>query len=48
MPHYYLGYAFKERGQKARAIQEFRAYLKARPDAEDRKDIEQEIEDLGG
>jgi tetratricopeptide (TPR) repeat protein len=48
MPHYYLGYAYKERGQRARAVHEFKAYLAARPDAEDRKDIEQEIEDLGG
>jgi tetratricopeptide (TPR) repeat protein len=48
MPHYYLGYASKERGQKARAIQEFKAYLAAKPDADDRKDIEREIEDLGG
>jgi cellulose synthase operon protein C len=48
MPHYYLGYAFKVRGQRARAIQEFKAYLAKRPDAEDRKDIEAEIEDLGG
>lgn len=48
MPHYYLGHAYKERRQRSRAIQEFRAYLKLRPDADDRKDIEQEIEDLGG
>ena len=48
MPHYYLGFAYKERGQQARAIQAFRAYLGAKPDAEDRKDIEREIEDLGG
>jgi cellulose synthase operon protein C len=48
MPHYYLGHAYKERRQRSRAIQEFRSYLKLRPDADDRKDIEQEIEDLGG
>jgi tetratricopeptide (TPR) repeat protein len=48
MPHYYLGFAYKERGQRARAIGAFRAYLEAKPDAEDRKDIEREIEDLGG
>jgi tetratricopeptide (TPR) repeat protein len=48
MPHYYLGFAYKERGQRARAIQAFRAYLAAKPDAEDKKDIEREIEDLGG
>jgi len=48
MPHYYLGYAYKERGQRSRAIQEFRAYLKLKPDADDRKDVEREVEDLGG
>jgi tetratricopeptide (TPR) repeat protein len=48
MPHYYLGFAYKERGQPARAIAAFRAYLEAKPDAEDKKDIEREIEDLGG
>jgi predicted Zn finger-like uncharacterized protein len=48
MPHYHLGYAYKERGQRSRAIQEFRTYLRLRPDADDRKDVEQEIDDLGG
>jgi predicted Zn finger-like uncharacterized protein len=48
MPHYYLGFAYKERGQRARAVAQFRAYLRAKPDAYDRKDIEREIEDLGG
>jgi len=48
MPHYYLAFAYKERGQRARAVAEFRAYLRAKPDAYDRKDIEGEIEDLGG
>jgi tetratricopeptide (TPR) repeat protein len=48
MPHYYLGYAFKERGAKARAVQEFKAYLAAKPDADDKGDIVREIEDLGG
>ena len=48
MPHLYLGYAYKERGQRARAVQEFKTYLRARPDADDRKDVEREIEDLGG
>jgi cytochrome c-type biogenesis protein CcmH/NrfG len=47
MPHLYLGYAYKERGEKARARQEFKVYLKERPDADDRKDVEREIEDLG-
>lgn len=48
MPHYYLGFYYKERGLKAKAIQEFKAYLKAKPDADDRKDVEREIEYLGG
>ena len=48
MPHYYLGYAYKERGQKAKAVQEFKKFLETRPDAPERKDIEAEIEDLGG
>ncbi|HTN51367.1 MAG TPA: tetratricopeptide repeat protein, partial [Anaeromyxobacter sp.] len=48
MPHYYLGYAYKERGQRARAIEEFKAFLALKPDAAERKDIEAEIEDLGG
>jgi tetratricopeptide (TPR) repeat protein len=48
MPHYYLGYLYKEKNQKAKAVQEFRKYLALRPDAEEKKDIEAEIEDLGG
>jgi tetratricopeptide (TPR) repeat protein len=48
MPHYYLGFHYKVRGKRARAIEAFRAYLKLKPDADDRKDIEREIEDLGG
>ena len=48
MPHYYLGYAYKERGQRVRAVQEFKKFLAARPDAPEKKDIEAEIEDLGG
>jgi tetratricopeptide (TPR) repeat protein len=48
MPHYYLGYLYKERNQKARAIQEFNRYLALKPDADERKDIEAEVEDLGG
>ncbi len=48
MPWYYLGYHYKQIGQRKRAIQCFKAYLAARPDAEDRKDIEGEIDDLGG
>jgi tetratricopeptide (TPR) repeat protein len=48
MPFYYLGYYHKQRGDRRRAIQSFKAYLQARPDADDRKDIEAEIEYLGG
>jgi len=48
MAHYYLGYAYKERGQKAKALHEFKAYLRLRPEADDKKDVEREIEDLGG
>ena len=46
MPHYYLGYAYKERGQKAKAVQEFRSFLARKPDAPEKADIEAEIEDL--
>jgi tetratricopeptide (TPR) repeat protein len=48
MPHYYLGFAYKFRGKRARAVEAFRIYLKLKPDADDRQDIEREIEDLGG
>jgi hypothetical protein len=44
MPHYYLGYAYKERGQHARAVQQFKAFLEKKPDAPERQDIEAEIE----
>lgn len=48
MPHYYLGYLYKEKNLRVRAIQEFRKYLELRPDAEEKKDVESEIDDLGG
>jgi predicted Zn finger-like uncharacterized protein len=48
MPHYYLGYAYKQRNQKAKAVEEFRKFLQRKPDAPEKKDIEAEIEDLGG
>jgi tetratricopeptide (TPR) repeat protein len=48
MPHYYLAYAYKERGQKSRAVQEFKKFLEKKPDAPEKKDIEKEIEDLAG
>ena len=47
MPHYYLGYLYKEKNQRARAVQEFRRYLSLKPDADEKKDILAEIEDLG-
>jgi tetratricopeptide (TPR) repeat protein len=48
MPHYYLGYLYKERGERRRAVEAFKVFLALRPDADERKDIEGEIEDLGG
>ena len=48
MPHYYLGYLYKERNQKTKAVQEFRKYLALKPDSDEKKDIEAEIDDLGG
>jgi tetratricopeptide (TPR) repeat protein len=48
MPHYYLGYLYKERGQRSKAVAEFRRFLELKPDADEKKDIEGEIEDLGG
>ena len=48
MPHYYLGYLYKERGTRGRAVTEFKAYVALKPDAEDKEDIRREIEDLGG
>jgi cellulose synthase operon protein C len=48
MPRYYLGYLYKEKGAKARAVAEFKAYLALKPDADDTDDIRREIEDLGG
>jgi cellulose synthase operon protein C len=46
MPFYYLGFAYKEKGRKREAITAFKEYLARRPDAEDKKDIEDEIYDL--
>jgi Tfp pilus assembly protein PilF len=48
MPHYYLGYMYKERNQRQKAVVEFRKYLALKPDADEKRDIEAEIEDLGG
>ena len=46
MPYYYLAYAYKERGRKREAVAAFRDYLKRKPEAEDKKEIEDEIYDL--
>jgi predicted Zn finger-like uncharacterized protein len=46
MPYYYLGYAYKTRNRKREAVAAFRDYLKRKPDAEDKKEIEDEIYDL--
>lgn len=46
MPYYYLGFAFKEKHRKKEAVEAFRSYLALRTDAEDKKEIEDEIYDL--
>ncbi len=48
MPHYYLGYLYKERGDRARASGEFKRFLALKPDADEKRDIEAELDDLGG
>ncbi|OJH33642.1 tetratricopeptide repeat protein [Cystobacter ferrugineus] len=40
---YHLGYAYKEKGKRKDAVKAFREYLSRKPDAQDRKDIEDEI-----
>jgi tetratricopeptide (TPR) repeat protein len=46
LAYYYLGYAYKEKHHKKEAIEAFRTYLALKADAEDKKDIEDEIYDL--
>ncbi|HZH03183.1 MAG TPA: tetratricopeptide repeat protein, partial [Myxococcaceae bacterium] len=46
MPFYYLGFAFKEKNQRQAAIEAFKAYLAKRPDADDKREISDEIYDL--
>ncbi len=46
MPYYYLGYAYKEKHRKKDAIEAFQSYLALKQNAEDRKEIEDEIYDL--
>ena len=40
---YHLGYAYKEKGKKKDAVKSFREYLSRKPEAQDRKEIEDEI-----
>jgi tetratricopeptide (TPR) repeat protein len=40
---YHLGYAYKEKGKKKDAVKAFQEYLTRKPDAADRKEIEDEI-----
>ena len=46
MSYYYLGFAYKERSKRREAVQAFKDYLSRKPDATDKKDIEDEIYDL--
>ncbi|MBZ4418169.1 tetratricopeptide repeat protein [Myxococcus sp. RHSTA-1-4] len=46
MSYYYLGFAYKERNKRREAVQAFKDYLSRKPDATDKKDIEDEIYDL--
>jgi predicted Zn finger-like uncharacterized protein len=43
MPHYYLGYAYKDKNKRKDAAAAFRKYLELKPDAEDKREIEDEI-----
>lgn len=46
MAYYHLGYAYKESRRRRDAIQAFKSYLEKKPDALDKRDIEDEIYDL--
>jgi tetratricopeptide (TPR) repeat protein len=46
MSYYYLGFAYKEKNKRREAVQAFKDYLTRKPDATDKKDIEEEIYDL--
>lgn len=46
MPFYYLGFAYKERNKRRDAVEAFKDYLRLKPDAEDKKEIQDEIFDL--
>ena len=41
---YHMGYAYKEKGKKKDAVRCFQEYLTRKPDAQDRKEIEDEIQ----
>jgi predicted Zn finger-like uncharacterized protein len=41
--HYYLGFAFKDKNRRKEAVESFRKYLELKPDAEDKREIEDEI-----
>jgi predicted Zn finger-like uncharacterized protein len=41
--HYYLGFAYKDRFRKKEAAASFKKYLELKPDAEDKREIEDEI-----
>ena len=46
MVYYYLGFAYKERNLTRDALAAFKKYLAKKPNAADRRDIEDEIYDL--
>jgi tetratricopeptide (TPR) repeat protein len=46
MTYYYLAYAYKDKHSRKEAIEAFKNYLELKADAEDRKEIEDEIYDL--
>ncbi len=43
MPHYYLGYFYKDKGKKKEALRHFQAYLEILGDKD--SDFRQEVED---
>ena len=43
MAYYYLGFSYKERGKKKDAVAAFKKYLELKPNADDKREIEDEI-----
>ncbi|WP_263452489.1 tetratricopeptide repeat protein [Hyalangium gracile] len=43
MAYYYLGFSYKDRNKKKDAVVNFRKYLELKPNAEDKREIEDEI-----